>query len=79
MAKTRKGPRDTRSFEPTGNARALEAISDNPQEDWGDPADEGTAYSANHATRGEKTDAERGPGRKTRAATKDQISRRPIP
>jgi len=48
----------------------------NPQEDWGQPADEGAAYSANHATRGRKTDEIRGPGRKTRAATKDQISRR---
>ena len=48
----------------------------NPQEDWGQPADEGAAYSANHATRGRKSDAMRGPGRKTRAAIKDQISRR---
>ena len=44
-------------------------------EDWGEPV-EGAAYSANHATRGEKTDAERGPGPKTRKATKDTISRR---
>jgi len=50
--------------------------SENPQEDWGEPADEGAAYSANHATRGEKTDAIRGPGPKTRKATKDTISRR---
>ena len=49
--------------------------SRNPEEDWGEPA-EGAAYSANHATRGEKTDAERGPGPKTRQATKDTISRR---
>ncbi|MGZ3377697.1 MAG: hypothetical protein ACXU8S_13975 [Phenylobacterium sp.] len=48
----------------------------NPQEAWGQPADEGAAYSANHATRGRKTDETSGPGRKTRAATKDQISRR---
>ena len=48
----------------------------NPQEDWGEPADEGAAYSTNHATRGEKTDAERGQGAKTRKATKDAISRR---
>ncbi|HEX4096556.1 MAG TPA: hypothetical protein VHX64_07495 [Caulobacteraceae bacterium] len=48
----------------------------NPQEDWGQPADEGAAYSANHATRGGKTDEVRGPGPKTRTATKDQISRR---
>jgi hypothetical protein len=48
----------------------------NPQEDWGQPADEGATYSANHATRGSTRDDLRGPGRKTRAATKDQISRR---
>ena len=60
---------------PAGNAPALDGVSDNPEEDWGEPA-EGAAYSANHATRGEKTDAERGPGPKTRKATKDQISRR---
>ncbi|HLZ74593.1 hypothetical protein [Phenylobacterium sp.] len=47
-----------------------------PREEWGQPADEGAAYSANHATRGRKTDELSGPGRKTRAATKDQISRR---
>ena len=48
----------------------------NPEEDWGQPADQGATYSANHTTRGEKTEAERGPGPKTRSATKDQISRR---
>ncbi|MFI4964002.1 MAG: hypothetical protein ACHP9T_01425 [Caulobacterales bacterium] len=62
--------------DPAGNAPALDGVSENPQEDWGEPADEGAAYSANHATRGEKTDAERGPGPKTRQASKDQISRR---
>lgn len=62
--------------DPAGNAPAIEGISQNPEEDWGEPADEGAAYSANHATRGEKTDEERGPGPKTRKATKDQISRR---
>jgi len=61
--------------DPAGNAPALEGVSDNPEEDWGEPI-EGAAYSANHATRGAKTDAERGPGPKTRQATKDQISRR---
>jgi hypothetical protein len=49
---------------------------DAPQDDWGEPADEGTAYSANHTRRPVKTEAERGQGRKTRAAQKDQISRR---
>jgi hypothetical protein len=52
------------------------ALSENPEEDWGEPADEGAAYSANHATRGEKTDAERSQGAKTRKAAKDTISRR---
>jgi hypothetical protein len=51
-------------------------LNEGPEEDWGEPADEGATYSANHLTRGAKTDAERGPGKKTRAATKDQISRR---
>ena len=60
---------------PTANAPALAGVSENPEEDWGEPA-EGAAYSANHATRGEKTDAQRGPGPKTRKATKDAISRR---
>jgi hypothetical protein len=53
-----------------------EGSSGNAEEEWGEPADEGAAYSANHATRGEKTDAERGQGAKTRKATKDAISRR---
>jgi len=52
------------------------ALSDNPEEDWGEPADEGAAYSANHALRGAKSDAERSQGAKTRKATKDAISRR---
>jgi hypothetical protein len=52
------------------------ALSDNPEEDWGEPADEGAAYSANHVLRGAKTDAERSQGAKTRKATKDAISRR---
>jgi hypothetical protein len=49
---------------------------ENPQEDWGAPADEGATYSANHLRRPVKTEAERGQGKKTRAARKDQISRR---
>ena len=56
------------------NAPATEEVSVNPQEDWGEPADEGATYSANHATRGQKPDRSSGP--KTRAANKDQISRR---
>jgi hypothetical protein len=47
-----------------------------PQDDWGDPADEGALYSANHTRRPVKTEADRGQGKKTRTARKDQISRR---
>jgi hypothetical protein len=39
-----------------------------------EPGDETAVLHANHATRGRKPD--RSAGRKTRAATKDQISRR---
>jgi hypothetical protein len=74
-----------RTFDPptaqVARDRTLESArgqsNGNPEEDWGEPADEGAAYSANHAMRGRKTDAQRGPGRKTRQATKDTISRRP--
>lgn len=67
--------------DPAGNARGVEGVSDNPQkgwpeEDWGEPADEGAAYSSNHANRGTRRDEENSQGRKTREATKDQISRR---
>jgi hypothetical protein len=55
---------------------AIGAMSDNPQEDWGEPADEGAAYSANRTRRGEKAAALRGQGKLTRQATKDAISRR---
>jgi hypothetical protein len=50
--------------------------SDNPEEDWGEPADEGTMHSSNHTRRGEKTEAERGQGAKTRQFNKDMMSRR---
>ncbi|MBW8815176.1 MAG: hypothetical protein JF588_17290 [Caulobacterales bacterium] len=49
---------------------------DNPQAEWGEPADEGAAYSANHTRRPVRTEAERGQGARTRAANKDQVSRR---
>jgi hypothetical protein len=49
---------------------------DNPQAQWGEPAGEGAAYSANHTHRAVRTEAERGQGAKTRAANKDQVSRR---
>lgn len=49
---------------------------DKPEADWGAPPDEGAAYSTNHTRRPVKTEADRGQGRKTRKAQKDQISRR---
>jgi hypothetical protein len=50
--------------------------SDNPEEDWGEPADPEATFSSNHTRRPEKTEAERGQGAKTRAANKDIVSRR---
>ncbi len=70
---------ENRSFDPTTAqvGRGLSAVQrDVPQEDWGEPADEGATYSANHTRRPAKTEADRGQGRKTRAAKKDEISRR---
>jgi hypothetical protein len=48
---------------------------DNPEQDWGDPA-EGATYSATNTNRGGRTELERGQGSKTRAFNKDQVSRR---
>ena len=50
--------------------------SDNPEEDWGEPAGEGVMHSSDNTRRGVKTEAERGQGAKTRAANKDTFSRR---
>jgi len=50
---------------------------DKPEQDWGEPAGEDAAYSANHTRRPVKTEADRGQGKKTRQAQKDQINRRP--
>jgi hypothetical protein len=50
--------------------------SDNPEQAWGEPADEGAMHSANHTRRGIKTEAERGQGAKTRQLNKDIVSRR---
>lgn len=50
--------------------------TDNPEQDWGEPAGEGAMHSQTHTRRGEKTEAERGQGAKTRAHNKDIISRR---
>ena len=47
---------------------------DDPQNDWGEP-EAGAVHGANHTRRGDAADP-RFQGRKTRAATKDQISRR---
>lgn len=49
---------------------------DRPQEDWGEPADEGAVFSSNHTSRAERTEAERGQGSKTRQLNKDIVSRR---
>lgn len=43
---------------------------DNPQADWGE-AREGAVHSSNHTKWGEKTEAERGQGAKTRARNKE--------
>ena len=50
--------------------------SDNPQEDWGEAADEGTVHGANHTNRPVRTAGERGQGAKTRQMNKDIFSRR---
>lgn len=49
---------------------------DNPEEDWGEPADEGAMFSSTNTNRGGRTELERGQGAKTRAHNKDQFSRR---
>lgn len=49
---------------PHTEARPSGDASDNPQEDWGAPAGEAT-HGANHTRRPEKTEAERGQGRRT--------------
>ena len=50
--------------------------SDNPEEDWGEPAGEGAMHSSDNTRRGIKTEAERGQGAKTRQHNKDIVSRR---
>ena len=49
---------------------------DVPEQEWGEPADEGATHSATHSRRGVKTEAERGQGRLTRQLNKDIVSRR---
>ena len=61
---------ENRSFEPATPQ------ADRPENDRGEPADEGATYPANHTRRPVKTEADRGQGKKTRQAQKDQINRR---
>jgi hypothetical protein len=50
--------------------------ADDPQQHWGEPAGEGATFSSNHTRRGERTEADRAQGAKTRNANKDIVSRR---
>ncbi|HEX7944454.1 MAG TPA: hypothetical protein VF495_07305 [Phenylobacterium sp.] len=52
---------------------ALIGEADRPENDWGEP-EPGAVHGVNHTRRGEAADGYQ--GRKTRTATKDQISRR---
>ena len=49
---------------------------DKPEQAWGESAGPDATFSSNHTRRGEKTEAERGQGAKTRTANKDLVSRR---
>jgi hypothetical protein len=51
-------------------------MDDKPQEDWGEPGDEGMVFSSNRTNRGGRTELERGQGAKTRGHNKDTVSRR---
>lgn len=48
---------------------------DNPQDDWGAPAG-GAEHGANHTRRPEKTEAERGQGRRTIQRNKEIVKGR---
>jgi hypothetical protein len=50
--------------------------SDKPEQDWGEAGDPEATFSRNHVNRGAPNEADRAQGAKTRAATKDMISRR---
>ena len=72
--------RDARSFTPTGIDPARLGEADTPEnailgEEWGEP-EKGAVHGANHARRGAVVPEARFQGAKTRAAAKDQISRR---
>lgn len=49
---------------------------DKPEEDWGDPADEGAQFSSNHNDRGLHRGDDVGQGSKTRQHNRDTMSRR---
>jgi hypothetical protein len=69
-------PRRAEPFPKTAAGRRGDQASgsgDRPEEDWSDATDEGVALTANNTRRAE---ADRGQGKKTRAAQKDKVSRR---
>jgi hypothetical protein len=49
---------------------------DKPEQEWGESAGPDATFSSNHTRRGEKTEAERAQGAKTRTANKNIVSRR---
>jgi hypothetical protein len=48
------------------------AAPDKPEEDWGDPAGE-AVYGVNHTRRPDKTESERGQGRRTLARNREIV------
>lgn len=50
--------------------------SDNPQQEWGEPAGREAVFSSDSTRKGLRTEAERGQGLKTRQHNKDAVSRR---
>jgi len=73
--------REDRTFQPTAAGGANVdpkklGQRDTPEEDWGDPADPDAQHGANHEARAARAEPDRGKGAKTRAAFKDQVSRR---
>ena len=71
---------DVRKTQPNGFDATRLGEADRPEndlfgEEWGEP-EEGAVHGANHAGRGKDAPEARFQGRKTRTATKDQISRR---
>ena len=70
--------RDVSKPQPTGFDPARLGEADRPENEWGEP-EKGAVHGVNHAGRGEDAPESRFQGRKTRTATKDQISRRSLP